>query len=96
MAAPAVHIDLSWSCRILSQIHLGPRLSLCKFDLPKKRLRITNPPQVNWPKLNTPPWAVEAYDDVLTKAHKDPVVGPFLGNGRTDTGYLEEGKKRRE
>ncbi|KAM0715933.1 hypothetical protein Q7P37_008447 [Cladosporium fusiforme] len=51
---------------------------------------------VNWPKLNTPPWAVEAYDDVLNKAHKDPVVGPFLGKGRSDSGYLEEGKKRRE
>lgn len=56
----------------------------------------TDYPQVNWPKLNTPPWAVEAYDDVLNKAHKDPVVGPFLGAGRSDSGYLEEGKKRRE
>nr|OQO22876.1 hypothetical protein B0A51_08602 [Rachicladosporium sp. CCFEE 5018] len=51
---------------------------------------------VNWPKLNTPPWAVENYQEVLEKAHKDPVVGPFLGKGRSDTGYLEEGKKRRE
>jgi len=52
--------------------------------------------QVNWPKLNTPPWAVENYQEVLEKAHKDPLVGPLLGRGRSDSGFLEEGKKRRE
>jgi len=39
---------------------------------------------------------MENYQEVLDKAHKDPVVGPFLGRGRSDSGYLEEGKKRRE
>ena len=55
--------------------------------------------QVNWPKLNTPQWALEAYQDTLDKAHKDPLLGQFLGkSGRSDgkLGSLEEGKKRRE
>jgi len=40
---------------------------------------------------------VEAYQDTLERAHKDPVVGYFLGGGRgTENGALEEGKKRRE
>lgn len=55
--------------------------------------------QVNWPKLNTPQWAVEAYQDTLDRAHKDPVVGGFIGSkGKGDPrlGNLEEGKKRRE
>ncbi|KAI7139623.1 hypothetical protein KC352_g29803, partial [Hortaea werneckii] len=54
---------------------------------------------VNWPKLNTPQWAVEAYQDTLDKACKDPILGPFIaGSGKTDgkLGSLEEGKKRRE
>ncbi|KAI7370383.1 hypothetical protein KC354_g1324 [Hortaea werneckii] len=54
---------------------------------------------VNWPKLNTPQWAVEAYQDTLEKACKDPILGPFIaGSGKTDgkLGSLEEGKKRRE
>ena len=77
---------------ILGHGSLYVSLSLVALTLSK----IANKSQVNWPKLNTPPWAVETYDDVLNKAHKDPVVGPFLGSGRSDTGYLEEGKKRRE
>ncbi|KAK5129976.1 hypothetical protein LTR08_002569 [Meristemomyces frigidus] len=54
---------------------------------------------VNWPKLNTPHWALEAYHDTLDKAHKDPLVGKLVGKGgRGDgkLGSLEEGKKRRE
>lgn len=53
--------------------------------------------QVNWPKLNTPQWAVEAYQDTLDRVGKDPVVGQFVGgkgDGRLSS--LEEGKKRRE
>ncbi|KAK0946998.1 Phosphoinositide phosphatase sac1 [Friedmanniomyces endolithicus] len=53
---------------------------------------------VNWPKLNTPQWAIEAYEDTLNKVRKDPVVGRFVGGGKGDArlGTLEEGKKRRE
>ncbi|EME49197.1 hypothetical protein DOTSEDRAFT_68070 [Dothistroma septosporum NZE10] len=53
---------------------------------------------VNWPKLNTPQWAVEAYQDTLDRVGKDPLVGALLGAGRQDArlGILEEGKKRRE
>ncbi|KAK5692929.1 Phosphoinositide phosphatase sac1 [Elasticomyces elasticus] len=53
---------------------------------------------VNWPKLNTPQWAVEAYEDTLGRVRKDPIVGSFVGGGRGKAriGSLEEGKKRRE
>ncbi|KAK0354904.1 Phosphoinositide phosphatase sac1 [Friedmanniomyces endolithicus] len=53
---------------------------------------------VNWPKLNTPQWAIEAYEDTLNRVRKDPVVGRFVGGGKGDArlGTLEEGKKRRE
>ncbi|KAK3652812.1 Phosphoinositide phosphatase sac1 [Elasticomyces elasticus] len=53
---------------------------------------------VNWPKLNTPQWAVEAYEDTLGRVRKDPIVGSFVGGGRGEAriGSLEEGKKRRE
>lgn len=56
--------------------------------------------QVNWPKLNTPPYAVEGVQDALVKATKDPLLGPLVKHerGRSDgrLAYLEEGKKRRE
>ena len=54
--------------------------------------------QVNWPKLNTPQWAVEAYQDTLDKVTKDPLLGAFIAGGNRDArlGTLEEGKKRRE
>ena len=53
---------------------------------------------MNWPRLNTPQWATEVYQDTLDKAHKDLVVGPFIGGSKGDSrlGTLEEGKKRRE
>ena len=62
---------------------------------------------INWPKLNTPAFAVEGYSDALSKAHKDPVVGPFIaatsGKDRrarnistANMGFMEEGKKRIE
>jgi len=53
---------------------------------------------VNWPKLNTPQWAVEAYHDTLEKVAKDPILGVFIGSRKGDArlGSLEEGKKRRE
>ncbi|KAK3674854.1 Phosphoinositide phosphatase sac1 [Recurvomyces mirabilis] len=52
---------------------------------------------VNWPKLNTPNWAVEAYEDTLNRVRKDPIVGSFIGGkNAAGLGNLEEGKKRRE
>lgn len=62
---------------------------------------------VNWPKLNTPMFAMEGLTDALSKAHKDPVVGPLLtaasGKDRrarnistANMGFMEEGKKRIE
>ncbi|KAK4984185.1 Phosphoinositide phosphatase sac1 [Elasticomyces elasticus] len=56
---------------------------------------------VNWPKLNTPPWATEGYQDALDRVGRDHILGPLLGvrnRGKSDVrlGYLEEGKKRIE
>lgn len=57
--------------------------------------------QVNWPKLNTPPWALDAYQDALKKSTRDPVVGQLVRHARGASmdgrvGHMEEGKKRRE
>lgn len=57
--------------------------------------------KVNWPKLNTPPWAVDGYQDAMTKVQKDPLLGPIVakherGKSHMGLGYLEEGKKRIE
>ena len=62
---------------------------------------------VNWPKLNTPQYAVEGYADALSRAHKDKLVGQFIttSTGRdrrarnasnSNVGFMEEGKKRIE
>ena len=57
--------------------------------------------QVNWPKLNTPVWASEAYYNSLDRVAKDPLMGAFLphhnrGRSGSMVGYMEEGKKRIE
>lgn len=59
--------------------------------------------QVNWPKLNTPPWGSEGYQEALISAHKDNIVGPWIDGGKRQRvisnarlGYMEEGKKRIE
>ncbi|OKL64568.1 hypothetical protein UA08_00135 [Talaromyces atroroseus] len=58
---------------------------------------------VNWPKLNTPTAASEGYQDALTHARSDKVIGRFLLSKRHQRGYsnarlgfMEEGKKRLE
>lgn len=62
---------------------------------------------VNWPKLNTPTFALEGYQSALERAYKDPLIGPFItsASGRNrrarnmsqqKVGYMEEGKKRLE
>jgi len=75
------------------------RVALCKSSLHFCGVKsFADGVQVNWPKLNTPQWAIEAYEDTLNKVRKDPVVGRFVGGGKGDArlGTLEEGKKRRE
>lgn len=63
--------------------------------------------QVNWPKLNRLPWALESQAEALTNAQKNPVVGPLVGTairrherGKSDArlAFAEEGvyKKRIE
>jgi hypothetical protein len=55
---------------------------------------------VNWPKLNTPPWALDNYQDSLASVSKDPIIGPFVEEARKSRSsgvqYMEEGKKRVE
>lgn len=62
---------------------------------------------VNWPKLQTPPFAVEGYQEALARAHKDKIVGPLISaaTGKekkarhpsmSRMGFMEEGKKRIE
>lgn len=59
---------------------------------------------VNWPKLNTPPFATEGFQEALVRAHKDGIVGPLMETaarkGRnlsmSKMGFMEEGKKRIE
>ncbi|TDZ27523.1 Phosphoinositide phosphatase SAC1 [Colletotrichum sidae] len=56
---------------------------------------------VNWPKLNPRPWANEGYDEHMTKASKDSVLGSFVARherGLSTARFLnaEEGKKRIE
>ncbi|KAF2402721.1 hypothetical protein EJ06DRAFT_505683 [Trichodelitschia bisporula] len=56
---------------------------------------------VNWPKLNTPPYAHEGYQEALNNVLQTPVIGPLLSRherGKSDArlGFMEEGKKRIE
>ncbi|KAL9131502.1 MAG: hypothetical protein Q9217_000581 [Psora testacea] len=54
---------------------------------------------VNWPKLNTPRWAIEGFQETMSRVFKDPLIGGFMarherGLSNTRLGHLEEGKKR--
>ena len=52
---------------------------------------------VNWPKLKTPSWALDGYNDGMTRAERDPVVGSVVrGRSVSSLGGMEEGKKRVE
>ena len=55
---------------------------------------------VNWPKLKTPYWAQEGYNDGLTRAERDPIIGALVrqdrGRKAMNLGGMEEGKKRVE
>jgi len=62
---------------------------------------------VNWPKLNTPVFAIEGYSDSLSRAHKNKVVGPFITKmsardrrarniSTANMVFIEEGKERIE
>ncbi|KAI1852071.1 hypothetical protein JX265_008124 [Neoarthrinium moseri] len=56
---------------------------------------------VNWPKLNPRPWAVEGYQETISKVRKDKLLGAFVAKherGLSTARYLsaEEGKKRIE
>lgn len=62
---------------------------------------------VNWPALQTPPFAVEAYQEAMLRAHRDKIMGPLINatagrekksrnSSMSRMGFMEEGKKRIE
>ncbi|EXJ81436.1 hypothetical protein A1O3_07728 [Capronia epimyces CBS 606.96] len=63
---------------------------------------------VNWPKLNTPTYALEEVSQALSRVHKDKIIGPVIAAttsskerrarniSTANMGYMEEGKKRIE
>ncbi|KAI9879725.1 MAG: hypothetical protein M1830_007510 [Pleopsidium flavum] len=34
---------------------------------------------VNWPRLNTPPWATEGYQEAINSVRKDKIIGQLIG-----------------
>ena len=55
--------------------------------------------QVNWPKLNTPRWAQEGYQETMGNVLNDKMIGSLVsrrerGQSNARLGHLEEGKKR--
>ena len=90
-----------WPLRIFLLICLGVGIWSLQFIYAHGML------YVNWPKLNTPAAGAEGYQEALSKAHKDRLIGQFITT--TDSrdrrarnismgkiGYMEEGKKRLE
>jgi hypothetical protein len=56
---------------------------------------------VNWPKLIPRPYAVEGFNETISKVRKDKIVGPLVARherGMSTARFLsaEEGKKRIE
>ncbi|KAF2840463.1 phosphoinositide phosphatase-like protein [Patellaria atrata CBS 101060] len=86
-----------WPLRVLMLVFLAVAGVCIRFVLTHGTL------YVNWPKLNTPPYANEGYQDALDSVRSNAVIGPLVGAGRHERGrsdarlgYLEEGKKRIE
>lgn len=60
----------------------------------------TDSQQVNWPKLNTPKYAIDGYQDTLGTVRKDPLLGNLVnrherGASNARLSHLEEGTKKR-
>ncbi|KAJ9662335.1 Phosphoinositide phosphatase sac1 [Neophaeococcomyces mojaviensis] len=62
---------------------------------------------VSWPKLNTPSYVVEGFQNALSRAQKDPILGQLVQTtsardkrarnlSQANVGFMEEGKKRIE
>ncbi|KAF2264398.1 phosphoinositide phosphatase-like protein [Lojkania enalia] len=85
-----------WPLRLLIFVSIGIAAACLHF------ITMNGTLFVNWPKLNKLPWALESYQEAMTKFQHNPVVGPLVGTrherGKSDArlGYLEEGKKRIE
>jgi hypothetical protein len=101
VAAAFDHDFLVHLSRHMLPVHLEQRHAICKLWATVDGILLLIHKQVNWPKLNTPPWAIEGYQDALVKVRKHPVVGSFIkgherGRSTAVIGYMEEGKKRKE
>ncbi|PSN63258.1 hypothetical protein BS50DRAFT_612517 [Corynespora cassiicola Philippines] len=85
-----------WPLRLMMLLFLGVAAACFNFMWSNGTL------YVNWPKLNRLPWAVESYQETLSKVQHNPVVGSLVGTkherGKSDARLLglEEGKKRIE
>lgn len=88
-----------WPLRIFVLLCVGVAAWSAQFILTNGML------YVNWPKLNTPQYAVEGFSSALARAQKDPVLGQLMqalpkidkrarNLSQTAMGYMEEGKKR--
>ena len=54
---------------------------------------------MNWPKLNTPRFAAEGFQETMGRVLKDPLIGELVSKhersiSNVRLGHLEEGKKR--
>lgn len=62
-------------------------------------MTIIDDSKVNWPKLNTPRWATEGYQEIMGNVRNDRVIGRLVtgherGASNARLSHLEEGKKR--
>ena len=87
---------------MVCELHVVKWYSLCKHKCDCLIYVLADhsfPLQVNWPKLITPRWATEAYQDTMSRVFKDKVVGGIVArHDRSVSGVrmsqMEEGKKR--
>lgn len=90
-----------WPLRIFVLLCIGVAGWSAQFVLTNGML------YVNWPKLNTPQYAIEGFNGALARAQKDPILGQLVkatskndkrtrNLSQTNVGFMEEGKKRIE
>ncbi|KAL8708615.1 MAG: hypothetical protein Q9220_006551 [cf. Caloplaca sp. 1 TL-2023] len=82
-----------WPLRLFSMLCLAVGLWCLRFIYGHGVL------YVNWPKLNTPRYANEGYQETMGSIRKDRIIGPLVarherGASTAWISHLEEGKKR--
>jgi len=102
MAPPTVCLVVGCYWCLVFPFHLQSwhalRKSTLIYILVSQHL-LTYKQQVNWPKLNTPRWATEGYQENIGSLRKDKVIGRLVsgherGLSNARLLHLEEGKKR--